>query len=161
MTKIRHDQRGFSLVETLVALGILAIVSSTVGTATFQAVGTQQSVIEDGRAISQLRRGFSWLAGDVQMAESTDLVDGVPSASITLTWTDNFNDAGILHSSSYILTSGDLLRVYDGESHAVMHNTLSATFTLIGTAVQTQFEVDAGGGTSRTADLKLPLGVAP
>jgi len=150
-----RDSRGFTLVEVLVGVGILTIVMSTIGTAMFQALGTQKGVVDDGLAINELWKGLSWFAEDVKMAQNTDLVDGAPAvASVTFTWTDEFNDAGVSHTSSYALVDDMLVRTYDGNAHTVARRAISAAFSLSNRTVIAQFEVDAGAGTIRTLSLK-------
>ncbi|MFQ5875174.1 MAG: prepilin-type N-terminal cleavage/methylation domain-containing protein [Dehalococcoidia bacterium] len=154
MRKLLQNSRGFTLVEMLVGVGVLVIVVTAIGAGIFQSLGTHKGVVDDGLAINELRKGFSWFAGDVQMARTTDLVDGAPSVStVNFTWTDEFEGAGVTHTSSYSLTGDRLVRTYDGNSHTVAHRVVSVAFSLSSRTVTAQLEVDAGSGTTRVLTL--------
>ena len=153
-----NRQGGFTLAEMLVGLSILAVVTSSLGTAMFHSLGTQQRVIDDGRAINEIRKGLGWIAEDVKMAQSTDLVDGGPaSSSATFTWTDEFSGAGASHSSAYALTNGDLVRTYDGASHPIARWVVSASFSLVNRTVTAQVETKAKPDGNRTASVKTVM----
>ena len=78
---------GFTLVEMLVGVTLLTIVMSTIGTASFQALKTQQRVSEDGLAVNELRKGLGWFAEDAKMATSTNLTNGAPATTtVTMSW---------------------------------------------------------------------------
>ena len=158
MKKLWRSQRGFTLVEVLVGVGILGIIMGTIGAALFQALGTQAEVRDDGHAIDELRRGLAWIAQDVKMANSTNLEDGASAVpTVTLTWTDNFNDAGASHTSSYALVEDRLVRTYDGSGHVVGRRVVSVSFSRSGSTVTAQFEVDAGEGTTRTLSVRTVM----
>ncbi len=153
-----HDSRGFTLPEVLVSMGILTVVMSTIGIALFQALDTQTGVVDDGLAINELRKGLSWFAKDVKMARSTDMVDGAPAvSSVTFTWTDEFQDAEVDHTSSYALVGDQLVRTYDGNAHTVARRVVSVAFSLSSRTVTAQFEIDAGAGTTRTLSVKTVI----
>ena len=145
---------GFTLVEMLVGVTLLTIVMSTIGTASFQALKTQQRVSEDGLAVNELRKGLGWFAEDAKMATSTNLTDGAPATTtVTMTWRDYFNvttTSGVLHTASYALNGDRLERTYDGNTHAVARDVATALFSLASTTVTAQIEVNAEPGTTRT-----------
>ena len=151
MKGILGDTRGFSLVEMLVGIGILTIIMGTIGTAMYQGLGTQQGIIEDGTAISELRKGFGWLAADVNMAQTSTLVDLAPPVdTVTFTWTDYYNDAMTPHVSTYSVVDGEIVRTFDSQPHAIARDVVSAAFSLSGRTVTAEFVVNAGAGTTRT-----------
>ena len=160
--KLWRSEQGFTLVELLVGVGILTVTMSTIGTSLFQALGTQQGVIDDGRAIGELRKGLSWFAEDLRKASSTDLMDGASAvSSATFMWTDKYNDAGTDHTSGYNLVATDLLRTYNGSTHTVARRVVSASFSRSGSKITLQLEIDAGAGTTRTHSLSPTLGTTP
>ena len=122
--------------------------------------------MDDGLAINELRKGFSWLAGDVKMATSTNLsIGGAPSSSVTLSWKDQFNDVDITHTSTYAMVDDRLVRTYTSNatstSHTIAHRVLSASFFLNGTStVVAQVEVDARPGATRTLSLSTIMRAA-
>ncbi len=151
MKGILGDTRGFSLVEMLVGIGILTIIMGTIGTAMYQGLGTQQGIIEDGTAISELRKGFGWLAADVKMAQTSTLVDLAPPVdTVTFAWTDYYNDAMTPHISTYSVVDGEIVRTFDSQPHAIARDVVSAAFSLSGRTVTAEFVVNAGAGTTRT-----------
>ncbi len=165
MNKLRsffQGSRGFSLAEVLVVVGVITIIMGTIGTALFQSLKTETVVRADGLAINELRKGLSWIAEDIKMAKSTNLVNGGPATSTaTLTWTDEFADVGTSHSSTYALVSDRLVRTYDGNSHTVARKVVSVAFSLATSTVTAQIEVDAGAGTTRVLSVKALMRPAP
>ena len=165
LTRFLKDTRGFTLVEMLVGITLLSITMGILGSALFQALGTQSSVVDDGLAINELRKGFSWFAGDVKMATTTDLVLGAPAtSSVALSWKDQFNDLDITHTSTYALDVGDrrLVRTYTSNatstSQTIAHRVVSVSFFLNGTStVVAEVEVDARPGATRTLSLSTMM----
>lgn len=160
------DSRGFTLAEVLVGIGLLSIIMGILGSALFQALGTQRGVVDDGLAINELRKGLSWLAEDVKMATSTNLAIGATSTSITLSWKDQFNDAGTTYTSSYNIVGDRLVRTLTvgtstPASHTVAHRVVSASFSRVATStVLGQFEVNAKSGETRTLSVKTAMRAA-
>ena len=162
MKKLWRCQKGFTLAEVLVGVSILTAVMSTVGMALFQALGTETRVVDDGLAISELRKGLGWFAGDIKMAKSTDLVDGAPAvSSATFSWTDEFQAAGTPHTISYAVVGDSLVRTYDGIAHTVTRRAVSASFSRSGQTITAQFEVDAGAGTTRILSVETFMRLTP
>jgi prepilin-type N-terminal cleavage/methylation domain-containing protein len=166
LTKFLKDPRGFTLVEMLVGITLLSITMSTIGAGLFRALGTQSSVVDDGLAINELRKGLSWFAGDVKMATSTNLaIGGATSSSVTLSWKDQFNDVDITHTSTYDLVDDRLVRTYTSNatstSHTIAHRVISVSFSLNGTStVVAEVEVDARPGATRTLSLSTIMRAA-
>lgn len=166
LTRFLKDSRGFTLVELLVGITLLSITMSTIGTGLFRALATQGGVVDDGLAINELRKGFSWLAGDVKMATSTNLsLGGATSSSVTLSWKDQFNDVDITHTSTYALVDDRLVRTYTSNatstSHTIAHRVLSVSFFLNGTStVVADVEVDARPGATRSLSLSTIMRAA-
>ena len=162
MKKLWRSQQGVTLVEVLVGVGIMTIIMTFIGSAIFLALGTEKQIVDDGRAILELRRSFSWFAEDVKMSRSTDLVDGGSAASsVTLTWTDEFGGAGVAHTSSYNLVGDRLVRNYDGNAHTVAQGVVSVGFLLSGRTVTAELEVDAKPDTIRTLSVEAVMRPAP
>ena len=162
MSRLRgllSDSRGLTLVEMLVGITLLSITMGILGSALFRALGTQSSVVDDGLAINELRKGLSWFAGDAKMATSTSLaLGGATSSSVTLSWKDQFNDVDTTHTSTYDLVDDRLVRTYTSNatstSHTIAHRVVSASFFLNGTStVVAEVEVDARPGVTRTLSL--------
>lgn len=151
MKRFLNSQRGFTLAELLVAMGLLTVITSTIGVGMFQAQKTQQGVVREGLAINEVRKGLSWLAEDVKQASSTDLVDSAAAVfSLTLTWTDQFADANVTHTITYNLVGSDLVRNMDGASHIVARKVVSVEFTLSNRTVSALLVTDSGQGATKT-----------
>ena len=155
MSRLLKDQRGLTLAELLASIGVLAIVGGLLSTTVFQTIQSQSKVLNDGFAINELTRGLAAISTDIKAAQSTDLpIDSSPSATVTLDWTDEYNDVVTPHSSSYALTGTLLLRNYDGVQSVVARKVVSVSFSLTGRAIDAQIEVQGDGGTTKTMSLK-------
>ena len=162
LNQLRSESRGFTLAESVVAIGILTIVMSIMGSALYRALGTQQGVVDEGLAINELRKGLGWIGEDVKMASSTNVIDGgSPLPTLVLTWTDEFGGASQAHTITYSLDGDRLVRDYDGSSHTVARRVDSAEFFRNGQVVTAEFGVDAGAGTVRTLSVMTLMRVDP
>ena len=162
MRRIFRDCGGFTLVEMLVSIGILSIVMATVGTGLFQSLKTQSGVVDDGTAINELRKGLSWFASDVKMAQTSTLIDLDPAvASVTFTWTDQFQDASVPHTSTYAVVGDELIRTYDSNSHAVARDVVSAEFSLNSRSVVVKVTVNSGPGVTRNLSVNTIMRSGP
>lgn len=142
LKKLLNGQRGFTLVEVLVALGIMSAIGSVlVGTlhqmSNFTSRGNAQVSVS-----ADLRTAFHWMAEDMKMANTTDLVDGAPAVStVTLNWTNQYEGASTPHSANYCLVGTELRRTSDGSAcnvgttHTVARNVSSVEFSLAGKLV--------------------------
>jgi len=133
MKRLLVGQRGFTLVEVLVALGIMSVIGSVlVGSlyqmSNFTSRGNAQLAVG-----GDIRSSTQWLAKDMQMTKTTDLVDGAPAvSSLTLNWSDEFGGASTAHSAGYALVGTELRRTYDGATHTVARNVTAVDFSLQG-----------------------------
>ncbi len=144
-------QRGFTLIELMVGIGIMSLVVGGIGSTVFYSVGTGRNVVKDGQAINELRKGFSWFSSDAKMAKTTSLIDGAGAVtSATFDWTDEYEDAGTPHTISYALTGSRLVRTMDGVGYPVASNVTSVEFTRSGQVVTVQATVNTGSGVATT-----------
>ena len=89
---------GFTLVEAVIAVGILTLGLGLVGSAVFQSLAIERFWRDDVTAVRELRHAGSRFAGDVLYTETTDLVDSAAAVgSVNLTWTDA---GGVAHTGS-------------------------------------------------------------
>lgn len=158
MRKLHYNQRGFTVVEVVASVAILTMVMGLLGTALFQALGTETVVVDDGLAINELRKGLSYFSEDVKMTQTTDLEDGgAPVSSCDLSWTDEYQDAQTPHTSSYALVGDRLVRTYDGNAHTVANRVISVSFSRSGQTITAQIEVDAGPPGTRTLSVNAVM----
>ena len=141
-------QRGLTLVEVLVAVGILTTASGLVGGGVFQVLSVQGPWRAELVATKDLRNAAAWFGGDAANAEATDLLDTAPPVgSVSLSWTDG---EGQPHTAYYSVSSGALVRDLDGAQTAVARSVASAQFSLAGRLLTTTIEIDTGGGATQT-----------
>ncbi len=162
MSRFFRDSGGFTLVEMLVSVGILSIVMATVGTGRFQSLKTQSGVVDDGTAINELRKGLSWFASDVKMAQTSTLINLNPAVnSVTFTWTDQFQNGSVPHTSTYAVVGDELVRTYDYNSHAVARDVVSAEFSLNSRSVVLKVTVNSGPGVTRDLSVNTIMRSVP
>lgn len=149
------DSTGFTLVEVLVAVGILTLAVGMVGGGVFQSGSVSGSWRSGAIAVKEWRDAQSWFSADALNAETTDLVNGSPLVdAVTLTWTDR---DGVPHIVTYSLSGSDLIREYDGVETPVARRAVSVGFSLSGSVLTFDLEVEAGGGATESTSLQTYL----
>ena len=132
-------EKGFTLIELLVALAV----SSLILTGAVQAIRSilVTNVSGEGQVVelTDVNRAALAIKNDLLMAQTTDLVDGVPKGSANLTWydyTSSFGSPfGTDHSASYSLVGTKLRRTYDGSESIVGRYITYIRFTQVGKSV--------------------------
>lgn len=129
-------QKGFTLLELIIALGISTLVMASGVAFIFQAYSTTRDARSYNTILAQLDVATSQIRKDLYMAHDTDLIDGEPKNSIDISWT-NFlatsNLTGVPYSSSYTFNGTSLIRTYDDSENITVsivgRNITSLTFT--------------------------------
>ena len=99
LRKLLVQTSGLTLVEIVVALGILSIIGVMVTNGTFQIVRIQGTWRAEVIATKDLRHAGSYFAGDVMNAVTTTPVAGASATTtVTLHWTDTSNT---FHTAKY------------------------------------------------------------
>ncbi len=156
-----RSQQGFTLVEVLVGVAILSIILGTIGAAFFQSVSTQRTIVADGLAINEARKGLSWFAPDMRMAQYA--ASGEEGDTLNLTWTDDFDFRFDCHTSQYALIGDTLNRTYDGTAHTIARRVVSVAFTAeppppkTANTVTIALEVETGPGTTETVSMTTAM----
>ena len=154
VSRLIHDERGVTLAEMLMSIGILTIVVGMVGSTMWQSTQIHSRVLGDGVAINELRNGLGMFADDVKSAQSSDLpTDSSPATSVVLSWTDEYNDLVTPHSSTYALSGSKLIRTYDGVDIVVARSVVSVSFSLTARTISGTIEVSATAGDTTTLSL--------
>ena len=157
------DSSGFTLVEALVAIGILTFAVAVIGSGMFQVLNFQRFWKDDVVATKELRHAGSWFAGDALNAE--EVLDTVaatqltcnpsPAAEqVTLKWTDK--DGVTQHSAAYSLSGDELIRNYDGALNILARPVVAGTldFPLCGNLLTLKMQVEADRGTNEDITLQ-------
>jgi prepilin-type N-terminal cleavage/methylation domain-containing protein len=132
-------QKGFTLIELLVALAVGGLVMMSAVAVIYQVMWGTSRTNSQVVALTDVHYAALRIKKDLVMAQTTDLTDGVPQDSATLSWTDytSFDtEENKDHSSAYnLLSDGVLQRTYDYEKPSettsiVGRNITSLEFTL-------------------------------
>ena len=91
--KLKRANSGFTLVESLVALGILTMTLGVIGGGILQSLSIERFWLDDVTATREARHSGSWLSGDVLNAEEVcdagaELAANATSTDVTLFWYD-------------------------------------------------------------------------
>ena len=160
--RLMGESSGFTLVEALVALGILSVAVGLIGSGLFQVLSFQKPWQDQVVATKELRHAGSWFAGDALNTEEVFDAGGATRltcdpdpkvAKVTLQWIDK--DGVTTHNAIYSLTGQDLVRSYDGNLNTVASPVVVGTlsFSLCGNLLTVKMDVEAERGT--TEDIVL------
>ena len=139
-------QRGFTLIEMVVALGIGSVILMGAGEALFQILNGVDRGVSQLTTLRDAENAALWLTRDARMAEITDISDGAsPVSSITMQWTDA--EGGGTHTVSYAISNSMLVRNFDGVDTTVSRRINSIGFSRNGRLLNLQIEVLAARGT--------------
>ena len=150
------NQRGLTLVELLLALGISALISGALGTAIHQFVMASERGNDDLRALHDVQNAGYWITLDGGKAVTTNLVDGALSTgSMTLTWTSGVQT----HTVTYSLAGTELKRDHNGTITTVARHVSSVEFSLAGLLITATMASTPAGrwGVSEQATYKVWL----
>lgn len=135
------NQKGFTLIEVLVAMLVGGMLMAGIVTAVFQIVYGAGQIKEESVALSDIDSAAHWLTRDVVLGQSTDLVDGapLPVSQMTLTWNDSTwwaeQEESIAHYVTYTYSGTALQRNYDGVVTTVGRHLTNVRFSLDGRLV--------------------------
>jgi len=152
-------QKGFTLIEILVVMGVGSVILMAALLSVQQVmVGTDRSNSQVV-ALADINQAVLRIKRDLIMTQETDLTDGVPQSSVTLSWTDytSFGSENQTrsHSSSYTLSGTDLLRNYDGTVSIAGRQITSLGFTQDGRIISVVITATGPGASQRSKTLKF------
>ena len=150
--RILSEQSGFTLVEILVAVGILTVIAGIMVTSTAQIYRFQRTWAPDILATRDVRGAGSYFAGDALNTETTTLTDlAFDNSSTTLHWSDISN---VGHRAKYYLSGAaepyKLMREYDGAAIQLTDKVVSVKFSRSGKTITFDLVVQAGDSTAST-----------
>lgn len=147
MNRILRRSRGFTLVDSLIAVGIMTMMLGLVGGGIFQSLSIEKFWLDDVVATREVRHAESWFSGDALNAEEVcvsgaELAPGATSASnLTLV---SYETIG---GGSLPLTSCTLA------VDTAQYNLFTSTFALTGTSLTRTTEKNGVPGSQQTNTL--------
>ena len=107
---MKLGEKGFTHIELIVALAIIALIGSATATATIQVLRGTERNNNHITAVRQVQNAGYWISRDAQMAQSVTADNMTPPDFLVLNWTE-WDDAGdpTYHSITYFfenLTDG-------------------------------------------------------
>lgn len=141
---LKGSNSGFTLIESLVALGILTMTLGVIGGGILQSLSIEKFWLDDVTATREARHSASWLSGDALNAEeickpgaSAELAPNATSTDVSLVWYDATDPSTLpgslcqgISSQSYTLYTATYSK--SGDS---LHRTLN-TKTVDGLGVE-------------------------
>jgi len=112
MKKLKKDQRGFTLLELLIAMLLTGIITGSITMTILQVFNMNTRTSNHMTAVRQVQHAGFWVSPDVQMAKNVT-TGGSPGVLLTLTW--NEGGTGIPHEVIYTLEdmpSGEFQRLW-------------------------------------------------
>ena len=107
---MKLGEKGFTYIELIVALAILALIGSATATATFQVLRVTERNNDHMTVVRQVQNAGYWLSRDAQMAQSVSADNLTSPDFLVLNWTEwDYVDEPIYHSVTYFfenLTDG-------------------------------------------------------
>jgi len=156
---------GFTLIEVVIALGLITTATGMVGSGIFRVTSIQRFWTDDMVATKSLRHIGSWFSGDALNAE--DVIDSggvlrltcnpvAPESQVTLRWTST---DGTAHSANYAVVQDTLVRTFDGTQITLADRVVanSVSFTLCGQFLTIAVDVDADRNTTETLNLRTQI----
>jgi len=130
---MKRGEKGYTLVELVLAMAIMVVISGAAMAATFQVCRGTEGRNNHITAVRQVHNAGYWISRDAQMAQSTTADNLTPPNFLVLNWTewDQANDP-IYHSVTYFfedLTDGiGKLKRYHWSSVGTNRHTLIAKY---------------------------------
>lgn len=147
LNRFLRRSRGFTLVETLIAVSIMTMMLGLVGGGIFQSLSIERFWLDDVVATREVRHAESWFAGDAMNAEEVcaagaELAPGATSISSVVLVRYEIIGSGALPLGLCTL-------VVD----TTQYDLFTTTYTLTGTSLMRTTEKNAVGSSQQTITL--------
>ncbi len=151
--KLYREQKGFTLIEVMIAMSITALITSVIGTAIFQILDRSASGQDTLRALNDIQNAGRWIYLDGEKAQSTDLInEALPVNSMTFSWTAD----GQPHTVSYSLANSALIRNHNGVQTTAARYIAVAEFSISNNLITIDLTSSPGSsGVSKVVTYKL------
>ena len=140
------NQKGFTLIEVLVAVAILGLVVSVISISIIQIItGTERNNVKI-IALADIEHATAWLNQDLLMVQTILVNDGqsedplvygqpadlVAGDTLILNWTDYYGGEAITHQNQYYVSGTRLMRDSDGQLANIASYISAAEFSIDG-----------------------------
>ena len=99
---MKDKERGFTIIELLLATAIATLIACAATMAIFQIIKSTERSNEHMTAVRQVQNAGYWISRDAQMAESVITDNLSPTDFIVLTWTErDYESNNTYHSITY------------------------------------------------------------
>ncbi len=101
---MKHGEKGYTLIELIIAITIMVLVSGAAGAVIFQILRNIERNNDHITAVRQVQNAGYWISRDAQMAQNATTDNLTLPDFLILSWTE-WDDAGdpIYHSATYSL----------------------------------------------------------
>lgn len=141
-------QRGFTLIELVLAMAVSGLLVATATAAIYQTVKSEAKNNGTAIALTDIDRAVHWLTQDTGQGQTTDLIDGAPPvSSMTLWWQDltswALEDEAVSHYVTYCFNQDCTDPPCDAESTRELRRDCDGEITTVGKYLTTvEFSLD-------------------
>jgi len=150
--RVEGQQRGFALLEVVLAMAVMGALGSIIVTSLFQLNMTVANGNARSGVTTSVQTSNRWLTRDIRKAVGTDLSDPVASSSAAqFNWDDN----GTPVNCSYGLTSGEVLRTCGAVVTVIARGATALSFDRTGELITTHLTLASAAMVSVTETVEF------
>jgi prepilin-type N-terminal cleavage/methylation domain-containing protein len=151
--RIGHNQKGFTMVELLMAMAVSGIIAAAAVTTISQVFHLNARTSNHMIAVRQVQSVGYWVSHDAQMAQIVTPAGNFDLATddLVLSWTE-WN--GTQRQVTYRLADGDLTRNYSGNSVTIGQHIESATGTFASNKLTFTITATVGSGSRAESETR-------
>ena len=94
---MKYGEKGFTLLETVIAIALIAVAAGSASAATFQIFRNTERNNDYMTVVRQVNNAGYWISRDAQMAQSV----ATEPDFLTISWTEDVTGDPIYHSVTY------------------------------------------------------------
>ena len=156
--KRMNGQKGFLLIEMLLALGISSIIVTSLGVSLHQFIRISDQGNAKLSTLHDVRNAGFWINRDGGRAESTNLVEGAgPVNTVTMNWTAG----GQAHVVTYSLSGTEIKRDHNGNVITIARHVTQLEFSLNQRVISTDMTSSITGRADATEIVSLKTWLRP
>jgi len=119
LASIHRNQKGFTLVEVIMAITITSLIGGGIVAGIFQILNVNALNITNMTAVKQIENAGHWISRDGQMAETVTLSGDEDGFPLKLSWTDWDGTANVV---TYTIAGGELRRSHSENGLEISQN---------------------------------------